>query len=252
MSMKGVVICGGLGTRLYPLTKTINKQLLPVYDQPLIYYPLRTLIQAGIKEFMIISAIGHAGQFLEHFGDNKEFENIRFEYAIQKNPTAGIAQALSYAQDFVGNSKSAVILGDNIYEDNVSEAIKDFAKEEKGAKIFLKEVSDPQRFGCPEFGHNGEICRIEEKPNEPKSNFCVTGLYLYDNRVWDVIKDLKPSARGQLEITDVNNFYVYEGSMKYAEIKGEWIDAGTFPSLLRANMWAAKKQGIDITDLGIS
>jgi glucose-1-phosphate thymidylyltransferase len=251
--MKGVIICGGLGTRLYPLTKTINKQLLPIYDQPLVYYPLRTLMRAGIKEFMIISAIGHAGQFLEHFGDNTEFENIRFEYAIQKNPTAGIAQALSLAADFVGTSKAAVILGDNIYEDDLSEEIKKFAaQEEKGAKIFLKEVPDPRRFGCPEFGPGGGICRIDEKPAEPKSNFCVTGLYLYDNRVWDVIKNIKPSERGQLEITDVNNFYVYEGTMQYAQFNGEWIDAGTFPSLLRANIWAAKKQGIDVSELGIS
>lgn len=252
MSMKGVIICGGLGTRLYPLTKTINKQLLPIYDQPLVYFPLRTLMQAGIREFMIISAIGHAGQFLEHFGDNKEFENIRFEYSIQKDPTAGIAQALSLAQDFVGQSKCAVILGDNIYEDDLSGPIKEFMEQDKGAKIFLKTVSDPRRFGCPEIGHDGDIVRIDEKPAEPKSQFCVTGLYLYDNRVWDVIKGIKPSARGQMEITDVNNFYVYEKSMKYAELKGEWIDAGTFPSLLRANLWAAKKQGIDIDDLGIS
>jgi len=249
MAIKGVIICGGLGTRLYPLTKTINKQLLPVFDTPLVYYPLRTLMSAGIDEIMVISAIGHAGQFLEHFGDNKAFEKIRFEYAIQKNPVAGIADALSLAEDFAGDDKVAVILGDNIYEDDLSKSIKEFAAaSDKGAKLFLKKVPDPQRFGCPEI-KDGKIVQIDEKPVEPKSDFCVTGLYLYDHRCWELIRNQKPSVRGQLEITDLNNFYVQEGTADYDEIKGEWIDAGTFQSLLKATIWAAKRQGLDPENL---
>lgn len=246
--MKGVLICGGHGTRLFPLTKTVNKQLLPVYNEPLVHYPLRTLIQAGVKEVMIVSGLGHAGQFLDHFGDNEEFSNIRFEYAIQKNP-GGIAQALGLARDFVGDDKVVAILGDNIYEDNVSEAAKEFDKQGTGAMVFLKEVPDPMRFGCPEFDKDGKIVRIIEKPKEPPSNFCVTGLYMYDNRVWDIIKNLKPSGRGELEITDVNNFYINEGSMKHHQINGEWIDAGTFDSLLKAGIFVAKKNNVNLGTL---
>lgn len=246
--MKGVLICGGTGSRLYPLTKTVNKQLLPVYDQPLVHYPLRTLITAGIKEIMIVSGIEHADQFMKHFGDNPEFKDIRFEYAIQQKP-GGIAQALGLAENFVGDDKVVAILGDNIYEDNFTPAIEEFKKQEAGAMVFIKEVPDPERFGCPELTKEGTICRIIEKPAIPPSRYCVTGLYMYDNTVWDVIKTLQPSDRGELEITDVNNHFVYNGNMRYHEVEGFWIDAGTFQSLLKANIWAAQQQKVNVDDI---
>lgn len=246
--IKGVVIAGGTGSRLYPLTKVVNKQLMPVYDQPVVYYPIKTLMNMGIKNIMIISGPEHAGQFLELFIDNQEFKDIRFEYTIQRRP-GGIAQALGLAREFVGNDRVVAILGDNIYEENFAAALADYMKQEKGGKVFLKEVIDPERFGCPVFNEDGVICKIEEKPKEPKSMFCVTGLYMYDNRVWDIIDKLQPSVRNELEITDVSNFYVYEGSMTYQDMKGFWIDAGTLPTLLKAGMWAAQKQGINLEEL---
>lgn len=244
--MKGIIIAGGLGTRLLPLTRTINKQLLPVYDRPLIYYPLLTLLRAGISEILIVCAAGHAGQLLEHLGrEDFEIEGYRpnFQFVIQKNPTAGIAQALSLGEDFAGAENIAVILGDNIFGEELSNKIKGF---ENGCKLFFKEVPDAKRFGCPEFDSplptgSGRILRIEEKPLEPKSNLCVTGLYLYDNRVWEVIKGVKPSARGQLEITDVNNWYVDNAEASHYVTQDVWIDAGTFDSLLKANNWAYLK-----------
>ena len=244
--MKGILICGGKGTRLHPLTKTVNKQLMPVYNKPLVHYPLATLIKAGITEIMIISGTEHADQFLLHFGNNDEFANIRFEFAVQKEP-GGIAQALGLARYFVGDDKCVAILGDNIYEDDFSQALKDFENQKEGAKVFIKEVPDPQRFGCPEISHDGTICRIIEKPEIPPSRFCVTGLYMYDNKVWDIIENLKPSGRGELEITDVNNHYVYGSTMTYETVKGVWIDAGTFDSLLKANIWAAQKNHVDVS-----
>ncbi|MCC6639003.1 NTP transferase domain-containing protein [Candidatus Falkowbacteria bacterium] len=246
--MKGVLICGGKGTRLYPLTKTVNKQLMPVYNKPLVHYPLATLIKAGIKEIMIVSGAEHADQFLQHFGNNDEFADIRFEFAVQKEP-GGIAQALGLARYFVGDDKCVAILGDNIYEDDFSKDVEAFKNQDQGAKIFIKEVPDPRRFGCPEISHDGTICRIIEKPEIPPSRYCVTGLYMYDNKVWDVIEHLKPSGRGELEITDVNNHYVYSGTMTYGEVKGAWIDAGTFDSLLKANIWAAQKNSVNVADI---
>jgi len=246
--IKGVVIAGGTGSRLYPLTKVVNKQLMPVYDQPVVYYPIKTLMSMGIRNILIVSGPEHAGQFLELFIDNPEFKDVRFEYTIQRRP-GGIAQALGLAREFVGNDRVVAILGDNIYEDDFSAAIADYMKQEKGAKVFLKEVPDPERFGCPEFDENGLICRIEEKPKQPRSMFCVTGLYMYDNRVWDIIDKLQPSQRNELEITDVSNFYVYEGSMTHQKVNGFWIDAGTLPALMKAGMWAAQKQGQDLKHL---
>ena len=220
-----------------PLTKVVNKSLLPVWKYPIIYYPLHTLASAGIKDILIISGTGHAGQFLELLGSGKEL-GLNLSYTIQDKP-GGIAQALGLAEDFSDNEKIAVILGDNIYQDSFKEEIEKFKSEERGARVFLKKVDDPERFGVPEI-QGDKIVKIEEKPTLPKSPYAVTGLYLYDNRVWDVIKKLKPSDRGELEITDVNNFYVGDGTMKFSVMNGWWIDAGTFSSLLKANMLAAE------------
>ena len=240
--MKGVVLAGGKGTRLYPLTRVINKNLLAVYDKPLIYYPINTLKEAGIKDILIISGPGHAGQLLDLLGSGKEL-GVNLSFDIQDEPR-GIAHGFAIAQDFADNGKIAFILGDNIYEDNLSQAIEDFKNQENGAKVILKEVHDPERFGVVEFSEDGKtIKNIEEKPNQPKSKWIVTGFYLYDERVFDIIKDMEPSSRGEYEVTDLNNFYVKEGTMTYMKARGEWIDAGTFDSLLRANMFAAKKLG---------
>ena len=228
--MKGVILAGGTGSRLYPLTKVTNKHLLPVYDKPMIYYPMETLRNAGIKEIMIVSGRGHAGHFLELLGSGVDY-GVHFTYEIQEK-AGGIAQALSLAEDFVDGDSVTVILGDNIFQDNIE---KDVANFNGGAKIFLKEVTDAHRFGVAEL--KGEkVIGIEEKPREPKSNFAVTGLYIYDSEVFDAIKTLKPSGRGELEITDVNNYYVDRGDMEYGVLEGFWSDAGTFESLLRAEM----------------
>lgn len=237
--MKGVILAGGTGSRLYPLTKVTNKHLLPVYNKPMIYYPLETLIFLGIKDILIVSGRGHAGHFLDLLGSGQEF-GVRLSYEVQEQ-AGGIAQALGLAQSFADEGKIAVILGDNIFEskEEIKKAYEDFLKQERGAKILLKEVPDPWRFGVAEI-QGDKIVGIEEKPKQPKSNYCVTGFYFYDARVFDVIKTLKPSARGELEITDVNNFYIKEGTMTYQIIKGEWTDAGTFDSLFRANCLAYK------------
>jgi len=236
--MKGVILAGGTGSRLHPLTKVTNKHLLPVYDKPMIYYPLHTLIDAGIKEIMIVSGRGHAGHFLELLGSGAEF-GAKFTYEIQ-DEAGGIAQALGLAKDFVDNDNVTVILGDNIYQDNFKEAIQSFTS---GAHIFLKAVPDANRFGVAEVDKsNGHVLGIEEKPSNPKSNFAVTGLYLYSNAVFDVIKTLKPSGRGELEITDVNNHYVKKGQMKFTILDGYWSDAGTFESLLRASILVEKSR----------
>ncbi|MFY9410016.1 MAG: sugar phosphate nucleotidyltransferase [Methanosarcina flavescens] len=235
--MKGVILAGGTGSRLYPLTKVTNKHLLPVYDKPMIYYPLETLISAGIKDIMIVSGRGHAGHFLELLGSGVDF-GVHFTYEIQEQ-AGGIAQALSLAEDFVDGDSVTVVLGDNIFQDNIKEDVENF---KNGAKIFLKEVPDAHRFGVAEL--KGEkVIGIEEKPKEPKSNFAVTGLYIYDSDVFDAIKTLKPSGRGELEITDVNNYYINKGMMEYKALEGFWSDAGTFESLLRAGMLV--KQSIE-------
>lgn len=238
--MKGVILAGGTGSRLMPLTKVTNKHLLPVYNKPMVYYPLETLMAAGIKEIMIVSGRGHAGHFLDLLGSGADF-GVKLSYEVQEE-AGGIAQALGLARSFADNEKIAVILGDNIFEqqEEITKAAVDFEKQDKGAKVMLKEVTDPQRFGVAEI-QGDKIVGIEEKPENPKSDFCVTGFYLYDNRVFEVVKNLKPSGRGELEITDVNNFYVQEGTMTYQVVQGEWTDAGTFESLLKANNLVYKK-----------
>ena len=225
---KGIILAGGSGTRLRPLTKVTNKSLLPVYDKPMIYYPIETLKSLGCEEIMIVSSSDHVGQVVQLLGSGKEHE-VKFTYEIQ-DEAKGIADALSLCEDWVNGDNCIVILGDNIYVDN-SKVILD--KPENGACIFLKEVPDPHRFGVAEV-KDGKVIGIEEKPERPKSNFCVTGLYIYDNRVFDIIKGLEPSARGELEITDVNNAYIKWDEMQYKEVTCNWIDAGTFDSLLFA------------------
>lgn len=238
--MKGLIIAGGEGTRLRPLTYITNKSLLPVYNQPLLYYPLKTLINAGITEILIVSGKGHAGQILNLLGSGKDM-GVRLAYEVQEQP-GGIAQVIGMAEDFADGEKIMAILGDNVYEDVelIKKAAEDFAAQPEGAKIFLKEVSDPERFGVAEI--DGEkIIGIEEKPKEPKSNWAVTGLYMFDHTVFDIVRNLKPSARGELEVTDVNNAYIERGTMGYQKLEGDWIDAGTFDSLLKASNLAKEK-----------
>jgi len=228
--MKGVILAGGTGSRLFPLTKVTNKHLLPVFDKPMIYYPMETLLNAGIKDIMIVSGKGHAGHFLELLGSGLE-HGVHFTYEIQ-DQAGGIAQALSLAEDFADGDNVTVILGDNIFQDNIKDDVNNF---KNGAKIFLKEVSDAHRFGVAELNGN-KVIGIEEKPKVPKTNFAVTGLYIYDSNVFYVIKTLNPSGRGELEITDVNNYYIHKKTMEYRVLEGFWSDAGTFESLLKAGM----------------
>jgi len=237
--MKGIILAGGTGSRLDPLTRVTNKHLLPVYDKPMIYYPINTLVSAGVKDIMIVSGKGHAGQFLELLKSGKEF-GANFSYAIQEE-AGGIAQALGLCEDFSDREKIVVMLGDNILEDNINQAAIDFEKQKAGAKIFLKEVQNPKSFGIAEV--DGEkIKNIKEKPDNPKSNLAVIGVYMYDSQVWDVVKTLKPSGRGELEITDVNNFYVEKGEMTFEVLKGWWGDGGeSFDSLLEASNLVAGK-----------
>jgi glucose-1-phosphate thymidylyltransferase len=236
--MKGVILAGGLGTRLYPLTKVTNKHLLPVYDKPMIYYPIQTLIEAGIDDILIVTGGNNAGDFLKLLGNGKEFGLKHINYTYQEGE-GGIAEALRLAEFFASGEKVCVVLGDNIIEKNIRRAVKNFQKQKEGAKILLKEVPDPQRFGVPELRED-RIIRIEEKPQEPKSQYAVIGIYLYDNDVFNIIKTLKPSNRGELEITDVNNRYIEKGLMTWDILEGWWTDAGTFESLLHANQLVAK------------
>ncbi len=236
--MKGVILAGGTGSRLFPLTKVTNKHLLPVYDEPMIYYPLKTLINAGIRDIMIVSGKGHVGHFLELLGSGSDF-GVRLSYEIQDG-AGGIAQALSLAKSFVGKDSVTVILGDNIFEDNIKEHVTSF---ESGARIFLKKVPDAHRFGVAEVDKRKRcVLGIEEKPKSPKSDLAVTGLYIYDNHVFDIIRTLKPSGRGELEITDVNNDYIRQGTLSYSTLKGYWSDAGTFESLYRASELVRNKK----------
>jgi glucose-1-phosphate thymidylyltransferase len=246
--MKGVVLAGGHATRLRPCTYVTNKHLLPVYDKPMIYYPLKTLADMGIWDIMLISGRGHAGHFLDLLGSGKEL-GVDLTYDYQEE-AGGIAQALGIAEEFVDGEKCVVILGDNIFEDSFLDAAKEFEKQPRGAHVFVKEVPDPQRFGVPEIV-DGKVRSIIEKPKEPKSRYAVTGLYMYDPEVFHFIHRLKPSGRGELEITDVNNAYIATGTMTYTVVQGYWTDAGTFPSLLRANMLAAQKGGLNLHSLGI-
>ena len=239
--MKGVIIAGGKGTRLMPLTKVVNKSLLPIYDKPLIYYPILKLRDAGISSILITSGSEHAGQFLDLLGSGKDL-GVKLSYEVQEEP-GGIAQALGLAEDFADNDKITAILGDNIFEHNLKNAVETFKNQKKGARIFLKEVIDPERFGVPEI-EGDRIVNIIEKPKESPTNYAVTGIYMYDSHVWDIIKNLKPSNRGELEITDVNNSYVQEGTMSYEILDGEWIDAGTFDSLLKANILMSQKAAV--------
>ncbi len=227
--MKGIILAGGNGTRLHPLTKVTNKHLLPVYNKPMIFYPIETLVKAGIKDIIIITGKEHAGSFMSLLGSGKEF-NAKFSYALQ-DEAGGIAQAIGLAEHFVHNEPVAVILGDNIVLDDISEEVKTF---KEGGRIFLKEVKDPERFGVPVF-ENDKIIRIEEKPKQPKSKHAVTGVYLYDSTVFDKIRTLKPSQRGELEVTDLNNLYLQEGKLSFSFLKSQWLDAGTPDSLLEAS-----------------
>lgn len=232
--MKGVILAGGLGTRLHPLTKITNKHLLPIYDNPMIFYPIGTLINAGITDIMIVTGGNYAGDFLRLMGNGKEFGLRHINYTYQEGE-GGIAAALSLAEYFAEGEPICVVLGDNIIEKNIIKAVRDFEKQKKGAKILLKEVPDPERFGVAEIVKN-KLVNIVEKPKKPRSNLAVIGIYMYDGRVFDIVKTLKPSDRGELEITDVNNAYVKEGTMTWDMLDGWWTDAGTFESLLRASI----------------
>ena len=234
--MKGVILAGGLGTRLYPLTYATNKHLMPVFDRPMIYYPIQTLVNAGITEVMVVTGGPHAGHFLAVLRNGEQLGLTHLEYAYQENE-GGIAQALALCEDFADGESITVILGDNTTDADIGQAVRTF---EKGARLFLKPVPDPERFGVPVFD-SGKIIRIEEKPNEPKSGYAVTGLYIYDNKVFDYIKTCKPSGRGELEITDVNNLYVECGELSWVQLEGFWSDAGTFESLYRTNRFWAEK-----------
>ncbi len=236
--MKGVILAGGLGSRLYPLTKVTNKHLLPVYDKPMIYYPIQTLINGGIDDILIVTGGNSAGDFLKLLGNGKEFGLRHINYTYQEGE-GGIAEALRLAEFFASGEKICVVLGDNIIEKNIRGAAEAFRKQKGGAKILLKEVPDPHRFGVAEM-RGDRIVSVEEKPKNPKSNHAVIGIYFYDSAVFDIIKTLKPSGRGELEITDVNNRYIEEGLMTYGILEGWWTDAGTFESLLRANVLVAE------------
>ena len=230
--MKGVILAGGLGTRLQPLTKITNKHLLPVYDRPMIYYPLQTLINAGIDDILIVTGGSFAGHFLQLLGNGREFGLKEVHYTYQEGE-GGIADALRLAEDFADGESICVVLGDNIIEGNIKGAVDDFEAQERGAKILLKEVHDPERFGVATID-GGMVQKIVEKPRQPETNLAVIGIYLYDADVFEICKTLKPSTRGELEITDVNNEYVRRGTLSCEELQGWWTDAGTFESLYRA------------------
>jgi glucose-1-phosphate thymidylyltransferase len=238
--MKGVILAGGLGKRLDPLTRITNKHLLPVYNKPMVYYPIETLVGAGIEDILIVTGGNHAGEFLRLLGNGSEFGLKHINYTYQKGE-GGIAEALGLAKHFVDNDKVVVVLGDNIIEKSIKKYVDDFDKQSKGAKVLIKEVEDPERFGVPEI-KGQKIVNIEEKPKKPKSKYAVTGIYMYDKRVFDIIKTLKPSDRGELEITDVNNDYIARGEMTFSILAGWWSDCGTYESLLRASNLVAEKE----------
>lgn len=242
--MKGVILAGGLGKRLEPLTRITNKHLLPVFNRPMIYYPLQTLIDAGIKDIMIVTGGNNAGDFLRLLGNGGEFGLKHINYTYQQGE-GGIAAALKLAEHFVGHSKFVVILGDNVIEKTIKASVSRFKNQANGARILIKKVNDPQRFGVAQI-RDKKIVSIVEKPKKPKSNFIVTGIYMYDSKVFDIIRTLKPSRRGELEITDVNNAYLKAGQLYYDILDGEWTDCGTFRSLLMANFLVAKKSSKDL------
>jgi len=238
--MKGIVLAGGLGTRLRPLTKVTNKHLLPVYDRPMIYYPLQTLCRAGVREIMLVTGGNSAGDFLRLLGNGSEFGLRDINYTYQEGER-GIADALRLCEHFAEGRRVVVILGDNILQDDISPYLRAYRDQPSGARILLKEVDDPQRFGVPVF--DGErIVAIEEKPLHPKSRFAVTGVYMFDQRVFEFIKELQPSARGELEIVDVHNRYIRGGDLGYDVLPGWWSDAGTFESLFRAGELIARER----------
>jgi glucose-1-phosphate thymidylyltransferase len=240
--MKGVILAGGLATRLYPLTFATNKHLLPVYNKPMIYYPIQTLVKAGLTDVLVVVSSPHAGHFINVLKNGKEFGLTHLEFAYQEKPRGGIADALSLAEDFSEGGPVTVILGDNTTDADISWAVKNF---KEGAMIFLKKVPDPNRFGVPRFDKKDpkKIVEIVEKPKVPPSEYAVTGLYIYDNKVFDYIRQCDPNyaGRGELEITQVNNFYLQAGKLKWTELEGFWLDAGTFDTLLLANLYWAKK-----------
>lgn len=245
--MKGIILAGGLGSRLYPLTHATNKHLLPIYDRPMVYYPIQTLVSAGIDDILIVTGGPHAGHFVPVLRDGRDFGVRHLEYTYQDNE-GGIAEALSLGEEFADGDPICVILGDNTTDADIRPAVESF---EGGAMLFLKEVPDPNRFGCPVFDPEdpSRILRIEEKPRNPSSPYAVTGLYIYDSTVFDYISQLKPSDRGELEITDVNNFYLKDNRLRWVELEGFWSDAGTFQSLYRTNRyWAEKKLGKEAAD----
>ncbi len=242
--MKGVVLAGGTGSRLYPLTKITNKHLLPVFDRPMIYYPIQNLVEAGIDDIMIVTGGESAGDFLRLLGNGSQFGLKDLNYTYQEK-AGGIADALALAEHFVGEDKMVVFLGDNIIEGSIREAVEEFQRQKSGAKILLKEVENPQSYGVPEIVGN-RIVRIEEKPQHPKSPFAVIGIYMYDSKVFDIIRTLAPSARGELEITDVNNAYIEAGEMTYEILEGWWADAGeSIEALLKANNLVAQKRALE-------
>jgi len=236
--MKGIILAGGTATRLFPLTATTSKHLLPIYDKQMIFYPLNTLVKAGIKDILIIVAPEHSGQFLNLLGSLLGKYGIHISFEVQKVPV-GLADAFILGENFIGRDNVTMLLGDNIFEDDISRFISNFVS---GGTIFAKDVKDPQRFGIVEFDSRGKAISIEEKPEFPKSSFAVTGAYIYDNRVIKIAKKMKPSARGEIEITDVNNAYLERGELKVKRLKGEWMDAGTFDSLLEAGNIVKKKK----------
>lgn len=244
--MKGVILAGGLGTRLAPCTQVTNKHLLPVYDRPMIYYPLQTLINAGISDILIVTGGLFAGDFLKLLGNGASFGLKHVNYTYQEGE-GGIADALSLAEYFAAGDNICVVLGDNVIEGNIRQSADAFAAQQRGAKILLKEVEDAHRFGVAEIA-DGRVVRIVEKPKQPKSNLAVTGIYFYDPQVFEFIRGLSPSERGELEITDVNNMYIEQGTMTYSMLKGWWTDAGTFESLRRATNLVAES-GANKVDL---
>jgi glucose-1-phosphate thymidylyltransferase len=230
--VKGIVLAGGTGSRLFPLTKITNKHLLPIFDKPMVYYPIQTLVQAGIRDILLVTGGRNSGDFLRLLANGKEFGLQHLNYTYQEGE-GGIADALALAEHFADREKICVILGDNIIEGSIAGAVEQFEKQERGAHILLKQVPDAERFGVAEIA-DGRIVGIEEKPPQPKSPFAVTGIYMYDGTVFDKVKHLVPSGRGELEITDVNNAFIREGTMTFSYLEGWWTDAGTFESLLRA------------------
>lgn len=230
--MKGIVLAGGTGSRLFPLTKVTNKHLLPVGKYPMIYYPIFKLIESGIDDILVVTGKHHMGDVVNLLGSGNDI-GVQFTYKVQ-DKAGGIAQALGLAENFVGQDKCVVILGDNIFKDNIKQYVDNFKEQTVGAKILIKQVSDPERYGVPELDGD-KISGIEEKPKRPKSNYCVTGIYMFDHKVFEIIKTLKPSDRGELEITDVNNRYIALNELTYDELDSWWTDAGTFPSLSYAN-----------------